>query len=543
MTSPRIRRLTALALPLLCLLQTIPTISIGSPNTLAVDGAWIRLDPDPRPSGRSGHTAIYDPVRDRMIVFGDGYFDGSTTHFLNDVWSLDLAGTPQWTELSPAGMPPSGRLGQCAIYDRMRDRMVIFGGYDGSNHLNDVWALSLAEPMAWTKLTPIGVAPSPRHYASAIYDPARDRMIIFGGSDGFNRFNDLSILSLGGMVWTGLTPAGSPAARMYSSAIFDSLGDQMILFGGAGNATQLPPSTGWLNDTWALSLSGNLSWTALTPHGALPTARYAQCAIYDPVRRRMVMFGGWDGQRRNDSWGLSLGDTVTWSELTPIGRSPTPRAGQSAIYDPIRDRMLVFAGTDSTSNRDDTWGLNWDAYVPTMVAIVNVSASADHVSLIWYSTAGAGLSGEVSRRGPGDAWLPMGAITSNGRGFLTFDDRDVMAGSRYAYQLAYWSDDTRIVTPEVLVDVPTTSAFALHDPRPNPVRGDLVVSFSLPSAAPAQIDVFDIAGRRVLSREVGAEGGSRQLNLSSGRVLPTGVFNIHLTQGDRRAVARAVVLR
>src|SRR5262245_16122910 len=39
-------------------------------RTAAVDGAWIEIDPGFAPYGREGHTAIYDPVRDRMLVFG-----------------------------------------------------------------------------------------------------------------------------------------------------------------------------------------------------------------------------------------------------------------------------------------------------------------------------------------------------------------------------------------------------------------------------------------------------------------------------------------
>lgn len=42
-----------------------------------------------------------------------------------------------------AGVPPSQRFGHTAIFDPARDRMVVFGGWDGAS-LNDVWALSLA---------------------------------------------------------------------------------------------------------------------------------------------------------------------------------------------------------------------------------------------------------------------------------------------------------------------------------------------------------------------------------------------------------------
>ena len=54
-------------------------------------------------------------------------------------------------------------LAHTAIYDPVRDRMVVFGGYDGNGNRNDVWALSLSGSPAWSELTPAGSLPSARH--------------------------------------------------------------------------------------------------------------------------------------------------------------------------------------------------------------------------------------------------------------------------------------------------------------------------------------------------------------------------------------------
>ena len=62
-------------------------------------GEWNQI---PTPTGRDSSTAIYDPVRDRMVVFGG--WDGS---YRNDVWVLSLSGTPAWSELSP-GLSSTG---------------------------------------------------------------------------------------------------------------------------------------------------------------------------------------------------------------------------------------------------------------------------------------------------------------------------------------------------------------------------------------------------------------------------------------------------
>ena len=74
----------------------------------------------PRGATRTGHSAIYDPVRDRMVVFG-----GYTYH---DVWALKLAGDPTCGSSSPATPALKPLRPHRAIYDPVRDRMVVFGG-------------------------------------------------------------------------------------------------------------------------------------------------------------------------------------------------------------------------------------------------------------------------------------------------------------------------------------------------------------------------------------------------------------------------------
>jgi hypothetical protein len=110
-----------------------------------------------------------------MILFG-----GGAGAYQNDVWALSLDGAPAWTLLAPSGTPPDPRVGHTAVYDAIRHRMVVFGGM-GSTSLNDAWALSLQGDGAWTALAPTGAPPPGRGDAAAIYDPQWDRMIVAGG--------------------------------------------------------------------------------------------------------------------------------------------------------------------------------------------------------------------------------------------------------------------------------------------------------------------------------------------------------------------------
>jgi hypothetical protein len=338
--------------------QPLPGHALPPAGIASVDGDWAQLSFSP-PAVRELHTAIYDPVRDRMVVFGGSANGGN----LNDVWALSLAGGTAWRNLAPAGTPPSVRYGHAAIYDPVRDRMVVFAGADGANYHNDVWALSLGGSPAWSEITPAGSLPSARVYPTAIYDPVRDRMVVYGGFNYDGAFpNDVWALSLAGSPgWSQLGPAGGPPLpRFWHTAIYDPVRDRMVVFGGVGEGFPFGP---YFNDVWALSLAGSPAWTVLFgggQGGGVISPRGLATAIYDPVRDRMMVFGGSATSFYNDVWQFSLTGGYPWIDYTPtyLPGNPSGRLGHSAIYDPVRDRMVVFGGYDNNGFCGDVWALS-----------------------------------------------------------------------------------------------------------------------------------------------------------------------------------------
>ena len=120
----------------------------------------------------------------------------------------------------------------------------------------------------------------------------------------------------------------------------------------------------------------------------------------------------------------------------------------------------------------------------------------------------------------------------------------MVAGTRYAYRLGYVDGGAEQFTAETWVDVPKLAVFALEGARPNPAVRTLNVSLSLRDESPATLSVLDVAGRAVLSREVGSLGAGRHtVALDLGANAAPGIYWLRLRQSGRALLARAAVIR
>lgn len=320
------------------------------------------------PIDRFYHSAVLDTTTNRMIVFGGAAFEhsdsGSGGPDLNDVWLLYSAATATsdaltWNPTSPVGAPPAPRLGHTAVYNSASNRMIVFGGGLGltSPCANDTWVLENANGKpgspAWAQLSPSGSAPSPRILHTGVYDAGSNTMIVYGGLDCFSTFfGDVWVLSNadgtgGTSTWSQLLPAGSgPGGRENHNAVYDSKNNIMIVFGGSSASAAF-------NDVWTLSHAngqgGAPAWTQLSPSGSLPTARAASSSVYDPGKNTMTVFAGSDiTGNLNDTWVLShangLGGTPAWTQLSGGSTTPEARFGHSAVYNPLNHVMTIFGG-------------------------------------------------------------------------------------------------------------------------------------------------------------------------------------------------------
>lgn len=184
------------------------------------------------------------------------------------------------------------------------------------------------------------------------------------------------------------------------------------------------------------------------------------------------------------------------------------------------------------------------ALVPVLISLADARAGSDGVHLHWRATSGGSVTANVYRRTADSPWTLRGRVQSDGQGDLRYDDAEVTPGERYGYRLGVAERNTESWFGEAWVTVPRAPQFSLAGFTPNPSGGVTAVAFALPLDAPARLEMFDVTGRRVLAREVGALGaGTHTLALEPDTRLRAGVYLLRLTQGSRSVTARGVVTR
>jgi len=266
--------------------QWIPVVAAGGP----VAG---RLEP----------AVVADCFHDRLVMFGGFLARSEGDLYFRDLWQLPLTGTGSWTPLDAVGDPPVARWGQSAIFDPLSRRMVIFGGRDSLGEYSQaVTLLELADAPRWVSLNPGGGAPPPRAFHTAVYDALRNEMLVFGGLGPMGSLGDVWALSLGGQPkWTRLEPTGNaPVPRFRHCAAFDPDHDLMVMQGGYDGHGDVFFEFG---DGATLSLREGPVWARALAAPDDPLWRNGSAMTPDPLRGELVLYGGLGtGEPEGDLW-------------------------------------------------------------------------------------------------------------------------------------------------------------------------------------------------------------------------------------------------
>jgi hypothetical protein len=251
---------------------------------------WNLLSKDPNgPRWRNFASIAYDSIRNVMVLYG-----GLTAEQeFKDTWEWD---GDDWIQFSVEG--PGARESAGMAFDSERGRMVIFGGAQSGKMVNDTWEW---DGISWTKVASDG--PLARFPAGFAYDVTQKNVVLFGGhsfeNQVFTTYGDTWIWN--GSTWQQISTEG-PSPRDGARAIFVPASDQILLFGGA----EISASVINLNDTWFWD---GAQWEQAEAEG--PTARVHPAMAFDQAREVVVMTGGSNGPGAilTDTWEW---DGLTW---------------------------------------------------------------------------------------------------------------------------------------------------------------------------------------------------------------------------------------
>ncbi len=156
-----------------------------------------------------------------------------------------------------------------------------------------------------------------------------------------------------GLIIIALIPAGvtsaAPEERLGHRMIYDPVDKRIVLYGGAVWDDEYT----FYGELWGYD-TGTNTWSEMEAAN-MPPARFNSMVTYIPGRHQLFLFGGFarDG-RIDDTWVYDFASSI-WTELNPTDH-PNQRSDSSIVYDPNNDVVVLFSGyrRDEVKTRE-TW--------------------------------------------------------------------------------------------------------------------------------------------------------------------------------------------
>ncbi len=341
---------------------TAPT-SYNQSDAFRLDsfGAWHPETVAVSPAGRAGHALVFDSVRVRHVLFGGVSYSATGVHTrgFDDVWEYEPTAAA-WTPRTPDITPALTKPGMA--YDAARRVFVV----RGDDPRVTTWELDAAQPR-WVARESLADAAaygaayrgaSEMGASSMFYDPMRKVTMLLTRED-YPR--PPSLWEWDGATWTKRTCTGGTGGLFHSSVTFDPVRRRIVAFGGMVSTyfgDQLVPATSELD-------VATCTWTHVGSSVMPPLRRFGRF-VWDTKRNVGVLFGGLG------DFGSALNDTWEWTGATWVAKSPatkpSARGGSSMAFDALRGTTVLVGGYASSTYLDELWeydGTTWASRVTT----------------------------------------------------------------------------------------------------------------------------------------------------------------------------------
>ncbi len=302
------------------------------------------------PSPRLACRLVYDPVNERLMMFG-GMYEGSQAQVFGDTWIFDW-GTESWRllEVEPH---PSPRMDYGIAYVSELEGFILFGGWNTGGWLADTWFYDCAS-QTWTELHP-DVAPEARNSFGFCCDEANGVVVLYGGyTEALPDMGDTWLYDYSTNTWTEASPEVSPPALYGCEMVYDQPTGAVLMFGGHYYENDRDY---FIRTVWEYDAAAN-TWTDRQTQSG-PSERYWQNTAYNSQDGTVIIFGGRRlGSQYDDTWLYSPGSD-SWARIDAAHR-PQARFQSAFAYDPAHNAVLMFGGF-TFQNRQvfgDTWILD-----------------------------------------------------------------------------------------------------------------------------------------------------------------------------------------
>lgn len=297
---------------------------------------------------------------------------------------IQYGGTLGWWRDAQTGTPPTGRGGHRMVYCSSNGLYYVFGGYDGTNYLNDLYSFNPATNV-WSAITPAtATIPGTRAWHAMVYNSETNEILVAGGYNNVvNGYLDVYKYSITGNEWTTNaawnmpnklwdmmslfipTVGATAGGMMICGGTFASMYAATYLFNGSTWAYkgEMPYATAYGAACWMadknlalvvaeinntdvmVSATYNLTTNTWTEVAAPPVVRHEQTLVYDSTNNQALMFGG----SAVSTAGIGTKNLYSydptadaWTELTAYSEENVTQ--HAAVWDSAYQQMVVWGG-------------------------------------------------------------------------------------------------------------------------------------------------------------------------------------------------------
>jgi len=268
--------------------------------------------------------------------------------------------------------------------------------------------------------------------------------------------------------------------------------------------------------------------------GAIAAVIDGRGSSWDVYAQRVGLFG-------DLPWGAggvavcSAPGTQQAIRIVPDGANGAILAWQDQ-RDPAKDQVVA-------ARIDADGALLWDAdgVVSTLASLVSAHRRDDRASITWRVSRGRQVV--IERNDGGHGWVPMASRVADASGHIEWIDSSLAASMRYGWRLRFEGASPG-TSGEVWLEGVEESRFSILGVSPNPATGAVAAAIALPAAAPVEVAILDLGGRRIWSGNFGVlVAGRHVLPLPATEQLAAGLYFVRVTQAGRQATARFARVR